>query len=97
MSTKSYPTKVVLTLTTGRLLCNFSDMHEMCEWLDGGPIFTHQFASKSFVNNLRMKVFSQHPRLLEVKASEIDKENWQIKRAEYIKKFGSHIELTNVA
>ena len=34
--------KVLLSITTGELLCDFSELHEMLEKLYGTPIFSHQ-------------------------------------------------------
>src|SRR5678815_2605033 len=61
MTAKSYPTEVLLSISTGRLLCDFSDMHECIEFLTGEPVFTHQLAFKPFVEHLKVSVLGQHP------------------------------------
>jgi len=60
---KQYSLGVLLSITTRRLLCEFSDMHECCEFLSGGPIWTHQFAFLPFVDELKRAVLKQHPTL----------------------------------
>lgn len=41
--TRDFPTAVIASLSSGVLLCEFTDMHEAAEYLMGHPIWTHQF------------------------------------------------------
>ena len=45
----------IIGLYTGVTCGPFSDIHEYAEKLTGGPIFTHQFANKLFVEQLKEK------------------------------------------
>lgn len=74
---KEYPTAAVLSLTTGVLLCEFSAMHELAEYLTGGPVWTHQFAHAPFNDEMREAIFAQHPGLSDVDASDVGGANWK--------------------
>ena len=45
----------IVSLFTGVLLGKFSDMHGYAEELMGCPIFTHQFGSKEYAEELKQK------------------------------------------
>ena len=59
--TRDFPTAVIASLSTGVLLCNFSDMHEAAEFLMGHPIWTHHFASKKLCEEMRRTILEQCP------------------------------------
>lgn len=42
----------IVSAYTGFMLGEFSDMHEYVEALLNRPVFTHEFASKTFAENL---------------------------------------------
>lgn len=91
---KTYPTEVLLSITTGRLLCNFSDMHECCEFLVSQPIWTHEFASKGRVEQLKAAVLAQYPEFATVDAEGVTKDNWQEFKARMIEQFGAEKEIS---
>jgi len=59
----NYPTEVLLSITSGILLSDFSAMHECVEFLAGEPVFTHQLAYKAFTEELKKAVLFQCPTL----------------------------------
>lgn len=65
---KSFPTDVVLSLTTGILLKvgGFSEMHELIEYVAGHPVWTHELIDKPFVARLCEAVYAEHPALRDV-------------------------------
>jgi hypothetical protein len=63
MTKGQFKTEVVLSILTGRLLCDFSEMHECIEFLAGEPVFTHQLANRDFVDELASAVRFQLPAL----------------------------------
>jgi hypothetical protein len=63
MRTKEYPTEVVLSVSSGCLLCDFGDMQELAEYLCGSPVFTHQLGHAPFVDELKAACLEQHPQL----------------------------------
>ena len=56
METKAFSTAALASITTGRLLCPFSDMHEAIEYLMGHPVWTHELASESLWQLMRAKL-----------------------------------------
>ena len=90
---KTYPTAVVLSLYTGVLLCAFSDMHELAEYLVGTPVWTHQFASRAFVNEIADALKQQHPALAAVDASGVGKDNWQSFRDAEVARLGPTMQI----
>jgi hypothetical protein len=61
IETKDFPTAVIASLSSGVLLCNFSDMHEAAEFLIGHPIWTHHFASKDLWKKMQQSIVKQCP------------------------------------
>ena len=59
--TRDFPTADIASLSSGRLLCKFSDMHEAAEFLMGHPIWTHHFASEELCKEMRRAVLEQCP------------------------------------
>lgn len=92
MTTKTFSTAAVVSLTSGLLLCKFSDMHELAEHVMGHPIWTHEFASKPLWELMRSKLLEQHPGL-PVDAEGYDKGNWQDFLAAACVKFGETLEI----
>lgn len=90
---RSWNTEVLLSITTGRLLCEFSDVHRCVEFLNGGPVWTHQMAHKPFVDELKQAVLAQYPDLAAVDPESIDTANWQTRRDELIREYGATREL----
>ena len=72
---KKFPTEVVLSITTGVLMCDFGQMQECCEFLMGMPIWTHQFAYGPLIEKLKSRVLKQHPQLSTVSADGVGPEN----------------------
>ena len=91
--TQIYSTKILLSITTGRLLCKFSDVHECCEFLVEGPIWTHQFAYKPFWQELKHAIVSQHADLAIEAPADICETNYQEWVAEQIKVLGLSREI----
>lgn len=91
---KEFPTEVVLSITTGVLLCEFGAMHECCEFLCGGPVWTHQFAHRPFIEKLRSAVWMQHPQIaVGVNAKGVGPDNWEHFRDAMIADFGKTLSL----
>ena len=92
MSTRTFPLDVVLSLTTGTLLCRFSDMHELIEHVAGEPVWTHQLASQPFTDQLKAAVVRQHPWLANVIDPDftgVDREDMQVACLSYV----AHVRL----
>lgn len=61
IDTREFPTAVIASLSTGILLCNFSEMHEAAEYLMGHPIWTHHFGSKALWKEMQRTIAGQCP------------------------------------
>src|SRR6266566_5652989 len=59
--TRDFPTTVIASIATGKMLCKFSDMHEAAEYLMGHPIWTQQFADEILLEDMRKAVAEQCP------------------------------------
>lgn len=62
--TRGFPIEVVLSLSSGILLCKFGDMHEAAEFVLGQPIWTHEFAMPETERRLKESVLRQCPQLV---------------------------------
>ena len=61
MSTKTYPIGVALSVASGKLLCEFPDLHEAMTDLAGWPVMTHHMASEKLADGAAGKVLAQVP------------------------------------
>lgn len=59
--TRDFPTAVIASLSSGTLLCKFSDMHEAAEYLMGHQIWTHHFANKELWREMQQTIAGQCP------------------------------------
>lgn len=71
--TKDYPLGVVLSLTTGMLLCPFDEVHEFVEFMAGEPIWTHQLPRVG--KEVEEVLKRQHPALAEVTPPELQRDS----------------------
>ena len=85
--TRLISTAALASLTTGTLLCKFSEMHEAAEFLMGHPIWTHHFADKSLFRKMREIARSQVPKL-PTRLSGVTKDNFRQKLAALERRIG---------
>jgi hypothetical protein len=99
---KTFGTDVVLSLTTGILLKEkgFGEMQDLCEYIAGHPVWTHELADKAFVNKLVEAVFEQHPQLREAETWDAgDKQGADMRTylrdyvSRQMEKFGTTLEI----
>ena len=93
LTTKMFPTAVVLSITTGKLLCQFPEMHEAVEWLVQEPILSHQFVDSDFNNSVRRGIYVQIPELESIDSSHVNSDNWETFRDECVARFGAALTL----
>lgn len=86
--TRTFPAPVVASLTTRKLLCGFPEMHELIEFLENEPIWTHQLASGRFVAYLVDGVLKQHPALASIDPESITTQNYAERAKEIQEQFG---------
>jgi hypothetical protein len=76
---REFPTRVIASISTGILLCDFSKMHEAAEFLMGHPIWTHHFANDQMWQDMRRTIAEQCPGM-PMKADGVEvvnHDNWQ--------------------
>ena len=79
-----------VSLLSGKMLCVFSEMHELAEFVAGHPIWTHEFADKSFNDRLAAIILLQHPILEKWRLlPHVHTDNWQDVLNEIIDDVGS--------
>jgi hypothetical protein len=92
-TTREFPTAVVLSLSSGRMLCAFGEMHEFAEFLAGTSIWTHQLAHRPFMDELKDAIFKQHPELRDFDADSVTTENWKAIVKAAVKRFGKVLKV----
>lgn len=65
---QDFPLAVVLTVTTGKLLCTMGEVYEVCEFLAGEPVFTHQLPRVS--REAEPVILARYPELRDVEVPE---------------------------
>lgn len=80
---KKFDIGAVLSVTTGKLLCPFDELHEALDGLTGESLFTHQLPRAA--ESARAYVFSIHPELKSIEVPEIDGTSEE--RAKQVKDF----------
>jgi hypothetical protein len=90
--TREFPTAVIASISTGVLLCPFSDLHEAAEFLMGHPIWTHHFASKELSAAMKGAVRGQCPDM-PTEIAGVTAENYREKVVELEAKLGPTIAI----
>ena len=53
----TYRERVIISAYTGYLMCDFPDMHKYIEDKLGRPVWTHEMAEKSMLEEIRKAVY----------------------------------------
>lgn len=61
MTTKTYPIGAALSVASGKLLCEFPELHGLITDLAGWSVMTHHMASEKLVDAAAEKVMAQVP------------------------------------
>lgn len=64
MTTKDFSIGCVISVTSGKLLAEFSEVHELIEWMAGEPVWTHQIPRVS--EEATPHLTAQYPALADV-------------------------------
>lgn len=89
--TKTFPTAVVLSTITGRLICDINGVYEVLSWMTGESVFTHQIPRIG--REAEPVILAAHPHLREAvrEAALVNRENWQEWRDRWIERYGPEI------
>lgn len=90
--TRDFPTAVIASLSSGVLLCEFTDMHEAAEYLMGHPIWTHQFGDKGFVGDMKRTILEQCPGM-PIELDGVNKDNYLDYVAKLEAEFGAAVKI----
>lgn len=74
MRTKHFPLRVVLSITTGRLLTDVDDVYEILNWMTGDSLFTHQLPRAG--EACKPSLLAQFPELQAVNACLANLDGW---------------------
>lgn len=88
--TKEFPAAVVASLSSGRLLCDFSKLHECAEWIMGHPIWTHQFPALR--EDIEKTVRAQFPDM-PTEIEDCNTDNWRERASAIEVKFGETLSV----
>lgn len=92
IETRDFPVAVIASISTGVLLCKFSDMHEAAEYLMGHPIWTHQFGSRDFCKEMQRTIVGQCPGM-PLDAPGINENNWPAFKAKLEADLGQVVKI----
>jgi hypothetical protein len=91
--TRTFPTEKVLSVLTGRLVCEIDGVYEVLGWMADEELFTHQLPRVA--REARPVMLKLHPQLgrAHEEAKLVTTENWRSWREEWIDRYGSGIVL----
>lgn len=90
--TRDFQTEVIASLSSGILVCAFSDLHEAAEYLMGHPIWTHHFADKTLWQAMRDEILKQHPGM-PTEITGVRPQNWEARRDALHKQLGATVTI----
>lgn len=90
-ATKDFTTEAVLSVLTGRLLCNIDGVYEILNWMTGESLFTHQLPRVS--REAEPVILGMYPRLAEAvaEADQVNGENYAEWSAKWKVRYGETI------
>lgn len=74
MTTERFHLGVVLTMTTGKLLCSMDEVYRIAQHLTGEPVWTHQLPRVG--RESRPHLLAQFPALASVTGDEVTPDNY---------------------
>lgn len=92
IETRDFSTAAIATLSTGIMLCEFSEMHAAAEYLMGHPIWTHHFASKELWHKMQCAIVDQCPGM-PTELPDTTKSNYLTKLAEIERDIGKTVRI----
>lgn len=74
---RDFPTPVIISAATGKLVCPFDQLHELLQYASGEPIWTHQLGRVS--KEFSASILWQHPTLSKAfdEAKNVTPENYK--------------------
>ena len=93
MATKEFPTSAVLSVVTGRLLCDIGGVYEVLNWMTGESLFTHQLPRVG--REAEPVILAAHPELQPTiaEAEQVTPENYKGWLATWEDRYGATISV----
>ena len=76
MTTQRFHLGAVLSMTTGKLLCQMDDIYRIAAHLAGGPVWTHQLGR--VMTESKPHLLTQFPALAAVTGEEVTHDNFAV-------------------
>jgi hypothetical protein len=91
MATKDFPIGAVLSVVTGRLLCDIGGVYDVLNFMSGESLFTHQLPRVG--EEAEPVILAMHPRLAAAKdeAEQVNRDNWRDWLATWTDRYGETI------
>lgn len=89
--TKGFPTSIVLSVVTGRLLCDIGGVYEVLGWMTGEQVFTHQIPRID--REATPVILALHPSLSDAvaEAHQVNPDNWREWLATWVARYGESL------
>ena len=72
--TRIFELEVILSVTTGTLLCKLDRIYDILQYMTGEPVFTHQLPLVADI--CKHALWAQYPNLRNLSAVDVDRDNW---------------------
>ncbi|AMS41224.1 DUF7736 domain-containing protein [Aminobacter aminovorans] len=91
--TKDFTTEAVLSVLTGRLLCDIGGIYEVLNWMTGESLYTHQLPRVG--REAEPVILGMHPHLAEAvaEADQVNAENYAAWSAKWKARYGESIAI----
>lgn len=88
---RSFALGEVLSITTGKLLCDIGKVYEILNWMTGDNLFTHQLPR--VMRECAPFLLKKNPQLADVDANSVNAETWRSWLHEQEQRFGARVEI----
>jgi len=91
MTTQRFHLGAVLSMTTGKLLCQIDDIYKIAQHLAGQPVWTHQLGR--VMTESKQHLLAQFPALVAVTGNEVTAENFASWLYERVAEHGEFLDV----
>lgn len=95
MTTERFHLSAVLTMTTGKLLCQMDDIYRLAQYLAGEPVWTHQLGR--VMTESKPHLLEQFPALASVTGEEVTPENFAAWLYERVTEHGEWLDVASMS
>lgn len=94
MTTERFHLSAVLTMTTGKLLCQMEDIYRIAQHLAGEPVWTHQLGR--VMTESKPHLLEQFPALAAVTGEEVTPENFAAWLDDRVNEHGEWLDVASM-